>query len=89
MRRVCKGGREEREPVVARLAPTRAQRRADSVPSLLIWILTVSDTLSQGKPQPRARVSWEGARGHPENTKGVFGETAQLASSDCAGEQRT
>lgn len=47
MRLVCKGGREKREPAAARLAPTRAQRRADSMLSFLIWILTLFNTFSQ------------------------------------------
>lgn len=69
MRLVCKGGREEREPAAAPLAPTRAQRRADSMLSLLIWILTLYNTFSQGKPQPRARESRERAWSFRENTE--------------------
>lgn len=69
MRLVCKGGREKREPAAARLAQTRAQRRADSMLSFLIWILTLFNTFSQGKLQPGAGESRERARSYPENTE--------------------
>lgn len=63
------GGRRgsQRRPGSRRLGPSGG--RADSMLSLLIWILTLFNTFSQGKPQLLARESRERARSFPENTE--------------------